>query len=319
MGITQGQGLFTIMAFGFFTNFLSSIPWTFIFLFTQSLGIRLYTIKKKEECEAIQKNLGHCSHVMDGGKGGGYSLGYWYLASLTNVGGDDYPELHVWLVCTDESYKNLTRSREIKITFGDCSKDVKESTRPIKVMERFGSNTNSYYRSRMLSINVDPRPGQREIIDNAKSLLTLKKSAVILVHGLPNVGKTMVSLILANELNGMYCSTLAPWEPGDSLSALYNDAEPSKDKPLVIAFDEIDGPIQEIHKGVTHHKNIKTKVASKQGWNQMFDEIQMGFYPHLVIILTTNKPPSFFNDLDPSYIREHRVDKIYELLESHKK
>ena len=133
------------------------------------------------------------------------------------------------------------------------------------------------------------------------------------IIGLPNVGKTMVSLILANELHGTYCGNLAPWEPGDSLAALYTDSDPSPENPLIIAFDEIDGPLQQIHNGILPHKNLRIKVANKQGWNQMLDEIQMGFYPHLVIIFTTNKTPEFINNLDASYIREHRVDRIYEL------
>ena len=81
--------------------------------------------------------------------------------------------------------------------------------------------------------------------------------------------------------------------------------------PLIIAFDEIDGALEEIHRGIPSHKNLKIQVQNKQGWNQMLDEIQMGFYPHLVVIMTTNKSPDFIRRLDDSYIRQHRVDKIY--------
>ena len=45
----------------------------------------------------------------------------------------------------------------------------------------------------------------------------------------------------------------------------------------------------------------------------MLDEIQRGLYPHLIIIMTTNKNPEFINNLDPSYLREGRVDIICEL------
>jgi hypothetical protein len=34
-------------------------------------------------------------------------------------------------------------------------------------------------------------------------------------------------------------------------------------------------------------------------------------YPYLILILTTNKKPEFFKELDPSYIREGRVNLIF--------
>jgi ATP-dependent 26S proteasome regulatory subunit len=120
--------------------------------------------------------------------------------------------------------------------------------------------------------------------------------------------------MLANELNGAYCNNLMPWNAGESIPVLYSDTDPTEKCPLVIAFDEVDGALQEIHKGIPPHKNQKIHVQNKQGWNQMLDEIQMGFYPNIVIIMTTNKRPEFIDQLDPSYIRDHRVDRIYEMV-----
>jgi hypothetical protein len=306
---TQTQGVYTIMAFGFISNLISNIPWSLIFLFTPYFGVHLYNIKKREECLTIQKNLstlGPCSHTTDGGKGYGYSIGRWYIVYVGDTGDHD---IYISMVCTKATYERLTKSRDIEVNFTvDC---VKSGS--IRVFERFGSYGNSYYRSRNLRIGVEPREPQRVILNSVKTLLTEKKSAVLLIHGPPNVGKTMISLLLANELKGTYCSSMAPWEPGDSLASLYSEVEPTEETPLIVAFDEIDGPLQRIHEGIPEHKNLRTKVKDKQGWNQMLDEIQMGFYPHLVIILTTNKNPEFINAMDTSYIRDHRVDKIYEL------
>jgi hypothetical protein len=118
---------------------------------------------------------------------------------------------------------------------------------------------------------------------------------------------------MANCVKGMYCSTFKPWLPGDNLCSLYNEAEPSEAKPLIIAFDEIDSALVKIHEGIEQHKNIPIPVADKSGWNHMLDDIQRGLYPHLILILTSNKNPSFINDMDPSYLRERRIDKIFHL------
>jgi hypothetical protein len=45
----------------------------------------------------------------------------------------------------------------------------------------------------------------------------------------------------------------------------------------------------------------------------MLDEIQRGMYPHLIMLLTSNKGPEFIQSLDPSYIRKGRVDITVEL------
>jgi len=305
---TQTQGVYTIMAFGFITNLISNIPWSLIFLFTPYFGVHLYNIKKREECLTIQKNLSGCSHTTDGGKGYGYSVGRWYIAYIEYSGEQD-PS--VSMVCTKSTYERLSKSRDIEVSFTETS--VVKSGNPIKVLERYGSSGNCYYLSRNLKVAVEARPAQREIINSIKEILAQKKSSIVLIHGPPNVGKTMISLIIANDLKGIYCSSINPWEPGDTIASLYTHAEPTEEMPLIVAFDEIDGPLQRIHEGIPDHKHVRTKVKDKQGWNQMLDEIQMGFYPHLVMIFTTNKDPEFFNKMDPSYIREHRVDKIYEL------
>jgi hypothetical protein len=43
----------------------------------------------------------------------------------------------------------------------------------------------------------------------------------------------------------------------------------------------------------------------------MLDEIHIGMYPHMILLLTSNKSPEFIRELDPSYIREGRVDLTF--------
>jgi hypothetical protein len=293
--------------FGFFANIIGSIPWSFIFLFTQYFGIRSYMIRKREECASIQKNLGACSQITDG-KSSGYSVGYWYLAYVST---SDLDETYVWLIATKESYEALSKEKEISISFE--SNDEECDKEPITVLDRYGSNTNVYYRQRSLKISVTPRPLQKIVLNDIKALLDRKKSAVILLHGPPNVGKTMLSLIAANEFSGSYCNSLSPWEPGDSITGLYTDTEVSEKNPLIVALDEVDSAIEQIHTGISPHKDVKIRVRNKAGWNKMLDEIQKGFYPHIVFIMTTNRTPDFFNRLDSSYMAPHRVDKIYRI------
>ena len=36
-------------------------------------------------------------------------------------------------------------------------------------------------------------------------------------------------------------------------------------------------------------------------------------YPYCIIIMTTNKTPQYFDDIDPSYMRQCRINLKYEL------
>jgi len=299
------------VGFGLITSLITSVPWTCVFLLTRVFGIRLYLIRKKEDCIRIQKNIRMCSHITDGDKPYGYSIGFWYIASISVSTHEFNPEHSVWIVGTPASYRRLTQEKDIEVRKTDMHFININEPSAFKVMERFGSNSGVYYRSRMLRLSIEPRLEQQNIINEIRHLVGKKKSAVVLLHGPPGIGKTMVSLILANEMNGIYCNNLRPWEAGDSIASLYTEAEPTDRSPLIVAFDEIDGPLEEIHRGIPSHKNLKIQVQNKQGWNQMLDEIQMGFYPHLIIIMTTNKSPDFIRGLDDSYIREQRVDRIY--------
>ena len=57
----------------------------------------------------IQKRLqGSCSHTTDGGRGFGYSVGYWYIASISG----ESSESTVYLIATEGSYKALTRDMD---------------------------------------------------------------------------------------------------------------------------------------------------------------------------------------------------------------
>ena len=304
MSIIQGIGI------GFVTMVMNDMPWSAIFLFTQLFGIRLYILKKKEECQQIQKKLGTwCSHMAEDGKGYGYSFGYWYFLHVS-VDQSDYGDKYtLWMIGTEESYNRLR-------TMEDISKKLVEEAIPelsFDILQRYGSFNNPYYLKRKLKMSIEPMPKQKIIIDELQESYKRTGHFSVFIYGEPGTGKSMIPLLMANCVKGMYCSTFRPWMPGDTLCSLYSEAEPSESKPLIIAFDEVDSALVKIHEGIPQHKTIPITVADKSGWNHMLDDIQRGLYPHLILILTSNKEPGFINGMDTSYLRERRIDKIFHL------
>ena len=286
----------------------AKIPWSFIFLFTQLYGIRLYTISQREESQKIQKRIKWASHTSENGKPYGYSLGYWYFLSITINSFGDSDKYDIWMIATEKSFKMLTENKEEQTV---TAPQVKSS---ITIYERQGCYTGIWFKKRIIKIiSMIPRPDQETIMNTIKETYNKSGHATVYIYGDPGTGKSIIGVLLANYYKGSYCNTLRPWQPGDTLANLYTESEPSAECPLIILFDEFDGALIQINKGIPSHKNMPIQIADKTGWNQLLDEIHIGMYPHIILILTSNKSPEFIRDLDPSYIRDGRVDLILEL------
>jgi len=301
-----------LIAFGFLGSLVSYIPWTMIFLLTQLFGVRLYSLKDKEDCKRIQKRISaRCSHTSDNDKGFGYSIGFWYIMSITVEDSDEGDRYNIWLIATAASYESLIKKGKETPVLEDETAIEKTS---LTVYDRVGSFYNSYYKKREIQVtSIVPRPDQEEAIKKISEHQDSHEHTVAYLYGPPGKGKSIVGILLANQYKGSYCNTLKPWQPGDSVSTLYSEVEPTKESPLILVFDEFDTALLKIHEGIQPHKSLPVQVADKTGWNQMLDEIQLGMYPHLILLITSNKPPSFIESLDPSYIREGRVDLCMEL------
>ena len=301
----------SLVSIGFLASLSSYIPWTMIFLLTQLFGVRLYSLKDKEDCKRIQKRISnHCSHTADDSKGFGYSIGFWYFMSITIDELEEGDRYNIWLIATAASYEALIKVKDVVVS--DDSEAIEKTA--LTVYDRLGTYYNSYYKRREIKIqSISPRPEQQCIIDKIREHQDAHEHTVVYLYGPPGKGKSLVGILLANEYKGSYCNTMKPWQPGDTVSAVYSEVEPTKESPLILVFDEFDTALMKIHDGIESHKSLPTQVADKTGWNQMLDEIQIGMYPYLILLITSNKPPSFIEALDPSYIREGRVDLSIEL------
>jgi hypothetical protein len=297
-------------------NLLNYIPWTFVFLITQIFGIRLYYIKKSEECIRIQNRIKTSSHTTDGGKSYGYSYGYWYILHIIGEGDDS---LTVYIVATADSFKALTEEikEEEKSLFeqGWSPPKITDESK-IDIHERSGEFGRIWFRKRSREAKDVPMGQQLSIVDTIIEDYMKRRHTVAFIHGPPGTGKSMIGILVANRFSSSFCNTLKPWQPGDTLGWLLSEVEPTAQKPLIIVFDEIDLTIVKIHEGIPPHKTVPIVVQDKSGWNNMFDAIQRGFYPNIIVIITSNKNPEFINSLDPSYIRKRRVDLTFEMTES---
>ena len=323
----------TLFLSGAALNLWNAIPWVMVFLALRFLSpVRLYVLNEKEVCRRIQKRVTYTSHVSDSGKAYGYAVGYWFFMDISIHSDDGCDRYTIWMIATETTYKALSAdSRDLAAASSSGSSSGSAApgsssgssiqgadTKPLEILERDGSFHNCWFRPRRVHRRWTPTADQAAIIADVKDCLKMNKHCVLCLYGTPGSGKSMVGLLLAQELGGKYCNTLKPWQPGDKLTPLYAEAEPNDTSPLIVAFDEFDAALINIHAGVIpSHKHLPIAIQNKQGWNDMFDEISRGTFEHLIVVLTTNRTPSFFDELDPAYLREGRVDLIRELTANH--
>jgi hypothetical protein len=260
-------------------------------------------IKNADVCKRIQKRIGTwSSHMTEDEKALGYSCGKWFVLHLEST----CEEFTVKLICTKSTFERLTLNAEEFV-------EVKKlETKFINGYERLGSYAHVWYKKRRFELDpsIQPMNHQQAVIDCISEHRMHKNQTVVFIHGAPGSGKSMVALLLAQKLEASYCNTLKPWQPGDSLWALHSEIEPSFYNPLIIVFEEIDVVLTSIHIGIPPHKNLPIQCPNKNGWNTMFDTIQRGLFPHLIIIMTSNKSPEEINMIDESFIRKNRVNII---------
>jgi hypothetical protein len=302
---------------------LSFVPWTVIFCFIRF--VRLYHLNTKEEYQCLQKKLtNQCSIITDGehAKGYGYACGPWFVAYLG-------PIKEVWLLCSPETFEKLMKNtaNQIRITREEYSKsnecsdeeddddeyeEFEQELETIKIYDRLGDYSCPYYKRRRIDIlRLVPRPFQKQMMEAILQHYTKHLRTVVFLSGPPNTGKSILGLLLATLYKSSYCTSFKPWQPGDVLGELYNEVEPKKENPFILVLDEIDIALVKIHAGILH-KKIPISVGDKQGWNNFLDQIHWGMFPYMIVLLISNKPIDFINKLDPSYLREGRVDIKFE-------
>ena len=303
-----------------FVNFLCGlaqmIPWTSVFILLRRFGVFLYIIKNKDTCMRAQKRVqGRSSHITDEGKGYGFSIGYWYVAYIDVSNNDAGNFYNLWIIGTETSYLALTAEEDeegpVKPLVAGEPVTVKSE---IAVYERTGSIFNCWFTKRKIALSsLTPYPSQEALMTQIQAHYALQQHTVALICGPPGTGKSMIGVLLANHYRSAFCNTLRLWQPGDNLPSLYGEVEPKHSAPLILGFDEIDNTITLVHAGIAPHKSLPIVIPDKSGWNTFFDSIQRRLYPNVIIILTSNRSADYIRSIDPAYIREKRVDLIFDM------
>ncbi len=277
-----------------------AIVWPLMFLPFVFLGCKIYVIKEESVIITVSKKIIPHSFMIEGEYNPRGFFGCLSYAGYVHVTtGTHGNTTEIYLLTTPKKFAELKHNTEIKPT-----------SRTVQICYTFGIYYNIGVGKREIEIDTDfaPTLSQKEIIDAIICLRNLKyKNVVSVISGNSGSGKSTIGLLLAAELGGTLCTDFCPSTPGHCLTSLYTKISPTKESPLIIELSEIDGLLYGLKEGLRGHRDIPTLVTNKSTWNSFMDSLQY-YFPHLIIIMTTNVDLDTIMAIDSSYLRKGRVD-----------
>jgi len=286
-----------------FLSMTIAVVWSAIFLPATLLGIRVNKVSGLKMKKFLKK-VSYAS-IWTNDEPEGWIYGKWFVGYVHVVSGERKDTRDLWIVSTKKFYDSEIQQNEVSDT-------GKSNT--ITYWVREGMFWNLTYSSRQLALpKKEIRSKQSSAIKQIMTMYDAKNYAVCLLYGKAGGGKSMTVQYLCAELlktkkSVHFCETLCLHEQGDNFDSFYNKISPSEESPIVIVFEEVDGIIEKLHGGKIEQKHIPVQVKNKTDWNSFLDKFDREIYPHVILLMTTNKSAEYFDELDPSYMREGRVD-----------
>lgn len=230
---------------------------------------------------------------------------------------------------------NRTSKIEYFITFiGNLPYDIKinedtnesesnkkdEKPKSINILMRQESYYDSKYVIQPQLFDYSPTKKQQKIISSIVSHYENASNKVgrYLIHGDSGTGKSFISKLLAQKYKCLLTFQIKLDQPGNTISSVYstlNKHDPlEKEKPLIVLLDEWDIMIKNIHyeNNYKPHEWLITEVYNKETYNTFLSETTQMFQ-NVIYIMTMNTNISEINKIDKSYLRNGRIDKIFNL------
>jgi len=290
-----------------------AVVWSLVFLLASPLGVRVNKVSGSR-MKRFLKTVRHAS-IWTNDEPEGWICGRWYIGFIQVLASERNETQNLWIVSSKTFYVSCIQQKQT---------DDQGKSNTITYWVREGSFWCLNYNSRQLALpKSQARVEQDAAIQLIVAAYTAATHVVCLLHGKAGGGKSMTIQYLCAELLKTkkavhFCDTHAPNEHGDNFDSLYNKISPTEDAPLLVVFEEVDGMVTNLHMGkVEQRQHNPVQIKNKTDWNCFLDKFDREIYPNVILLMTTNKSAGWFDELDPSYMREGRVNVKIEFYSYH--
>lgn len=257
-------------------------------LFTKMIGYNIYTfIDKKTLCRLSNNSIISTEqedNIKLGYVFGKIFIGYNSMKYNPNTG----LIIEGWIYCTDEKYKEINSATD-KTTYNDGY---------LRIVENLFSRNNN----RCIKYEKYPTNEQSAIMDEIIEIYKRQNNCSAFIYGEPGVGKSTLARLLAKQLGITICHADIFNIPQSAFHNVYA----SNNESLLWVIDDVDTWFDNINKEkYQYHNDIM--IYDKKTWNGFLDSINEGLLPNVILIMISNKPPSFIDEMDPSYLRPGRI------------
>lgn len=307
----------------------TSILWSIVFLLPQYFDYVLYHISGNMLNSFIPsiKTYSYSSNEEPNGWIIGWTEGFYIgFLSCSSGNGPHGPMKNLYIFTSKKFYNTYISKNGDSLLDGEKKNKNKLLSNEKKTITLF-IREGSYYNLSYLPNNYKapkklfpPRVTQTLIINEIMNMydLDIHPYVRVLLCSKPGFGKSILAIHLCYELLNRYdkvsfVTTWSPTDPNDSFIRMYNKIKPSVKAPLVILLDEIDIMVTTMLEGkiiLSDASPMPIEIRNKKEWNTFFDSFDIEIYKYVIVIMTSNKHTSYFNNLDPSLLREGRIDIV---------
>ncbi len=309
----------------FFTALMSAISYLshplMILLQIMGMGVTRVEGRHSDEKVVIMKRhiLKHyifCSYMFRATKTDpcGVIVGRWFLV-FTDPLNDRYTNNYYMIGSTD--FLNADQGKEVGPQQPEGMS--RGSLRSFTTALRIGGTYHAVYNIKTMPTFLIEFEQQMEIVASVVSLAETSErnkfgyNARCLISGPPGSGKSSVARILTERLHGVLCTEFNPSSPGDALGTLLAAADPERDNPLVVLFDEWDAVVEACRTGPLPPN--KKHLRQTYDWGSLLKFLDDTAYVNNTIFLfTTNKSDEWMQeDERAAAFRRGRIDAMFYL------
>ena len=299
------SAMFLIGMMGGLTTIMSSLL-EVLFLILDFFGIKRAVSSSKQGFNNIKKVIIGAS-IWKEQEPDGLIYGYWFLGYLkTEKETSGRVSTEITII---GSYNFLIKNGFLSNSVQE--KNVEENTNKknsIEVYDREGHYFRFRYDMSTLPFEFEPLENQQFAINFLAEQSIHSSNITALLYGRPGCGKSVIPLLLAKKMGAHYVDSFNPTTPGDTLSSLLSKFKLTPSKKIIIVLEEIDVLLSKVHnKEIIPHKDVCTLVSDKESWNSFLDKFDRKRVNNVILIMTSNKDPSFFDKMCPSYFRKGRL------------